>query len=152
MDRQSKYKGTDTFCFHNANPKNRLTTGDCVLRAVSLATGCTWDETLDSLVVVAHKMKYAPLDDGCYDRHLIGKGFFKMKQPRKSDGTKYTGSEFCQYLQEKSLLDGRCYSVVAHIGGHHIVAIQRADGRYKVHDTWDSTDGCIGNYWIKEMV
>ena len=20
----------------------------------------------------------------------------------------------------------------------------------KVHDTWDSTNGCIGNYWVKE--
>ena len=59
-----------------------------------------------------------------------------MKQPRKSDNTKYIGKEFCKMFK------GTC---VANIGGHHIVCIK--DG--KVHDIWDSTDGCIGNYWIK---
>ena len=34
---------------------------------------------------------------------------------------------------------------IAHIGGHHIIAIVDK----KVNDTWDSTDGCIGNYWTK---
>ena len=34
---------------------------------------------------------------------------------------------------------------VANIGGNHTVCIKNG----KVHDTWDSTDGCIGNYWVK---
>ena len=39
-----------------------------------------------------------------------------------------------------------CKNYIAMIGGHHIVAIVKA----KVCDIWDSTDGCIGNYWTKE--
>jgi len=38
-------------------------------------------------------------------------------------------------------------TVIANIGGHHIVAI--IEGR--VWDTWNSTDGCIGNYWTKKQ-
>jgi hypothetical protein len=74
-------------------------------------------------------------------------GWVKHKQPRKSDNTKYTGEEWCKLLQKDPwvVIGGR--RVVANIGGHHMVAI--VDG--KVWDTWDSTDGCIGNYWTKAI-
>ena len=35
---------------------------------------------------------------------------------------------------------------VANLGGNHTVCIK--DG--KVLDIWDSSGGCIGNYWIKQ--
>ena len=59
------------------------------------------------------------------------------KERKKSNNTKYTGKEFVKIINGTAL---------AHIGGHHIVCIKDN----KVLDTWDSTDGCIGNYWIKE--
>ena len=34
MKRQDKYPETETFHFHNANPKGRLLAADCVARAV----------------------------------------------------------------------------------------------------------------------
>lgn len=43
-------------------------------------------------------------------------------------------------------------SFIANIGGHHMVCIKETGGlhgSHKVHDTWNSTDGCIGNYWTK---
>lgn len=50
----------------------------------------------------------------------------------------YTGEEFCETLcgDEK---------IVANIGSNHCVAIVNG----KVHDTWNSTSRCIGNYWEK---
>lgn len=66
-----------------------------------------------------------------------------MPQPRKADGTKYTGKEWCDKIQRNPNFPGR---IIANIGGHHTVAI--IDGR--VWNTWDSTDGCIGNYWIEK--
>ena len=36
--------------------------------------------------------------------------------------------------------------MVINIGGHHMACI--IDG--KVWDTWNSTEGCVGNYWIKK--
>ena len=131
---------TETFKFHNANPKGKRSS-DCVIRAISTATGKSWDEVLDDLVKISHKYKEMPNDTKCYAKYLEDLGFSKMKQPRKADNTKYTGSEFCEYLRR---IPGE-YNVVAHIGGHHIVAIVD----YKVVDIWNSTGKTIGNYWIK---
>lgn len=74
------------------------------------------------------------------DKLLLYLGWVKHKQPRKPDNTKYTGKEFCRQIAENSV------NYVANIGGNHTVAIING----KVHDTWNSTDGCIGNYWTKE--
>ena len=98
-------------------------------------------------------------DDGdakLYDKYLQSKGCCKQKQPRKDDGTKYTGKEWCDWVSINEPHDCRykdCKAIIAHIGGHHVVCIKPADGdgfnrRFKVYDIWDSTYGCIGNYWI----
>lgn len=143
-------KDTDTFIFHNENPKNNRT-GDCVLRSIATATGKTWDEVLDDLVTVAHKTKLMPNDPKCYGKYIESLGFEKQKQPRKADNTKYTGDEFCEYLKERFVNGDKAVDVVAHIGGGHTVAViyNHYDKVYRVIDTWDSTDGTIGNYWIK---
>lgn len=137
---------TETFEYVNVNPKDK-TTGDCVLRAIAGATGKDWDEVLDDLVSLAHKYKLMPNDTKLYGRYLDSLGYIKEKQPRKADGRKYTGSEFCRYLDSHEA----GVDVLAHIGGHHIVHIACIDGRYKVVDTWNSTEYTIGNYWIRRF-
>lgn len=136
MKREQKYPDTTTFHFYNANPKNR-TTGDCVVRAVSEATGKSWDETYDALCEIGRKLKVMPNNKKAYGKFLEAIGWAKQKQPKKGDGTKYTGEEFCQILEEGHK------PIVAHIGGHHVVCIK--EGR--VWDIWNSTGGCIGNWW-----
>lgn len=133
---------TEYFRYYNANPKDRRT-GDCVFRAIALSTGKTWDEVLDDLTVYAHKYKVAPNDTAAYDKYLKDLGYTKMAQPRKKDNTKYTGEEFCRDYLSKFRL-GK-YDVVAHIGGHHIVAIVDC----QVVDIWNSSYKTIGNYWIR---
>lgn len=133
---------TEYFRYYNANPKDRRT-ADCVVRAISVSTGKTWDEVLDGLVEVAHKYKIMVNDVPCFDRYLQSLGYTKMKQPRKSDNTKYTGEEFCRdYLGKFRLGE---YDVVANIGGHHTIAIVDC----KVVDIWNSSHKTIGNYWIR---
>lgn len=137
-------KETSTFHFHNENPKGKRT-GDCTLRAIATATGKDWDEVLDGVCEIAHKLKLMPDDDKCYGRYLESLGWVKNKQPRKWDNTKYTGAEWCEWLNEN---DNRNERIIAHIGGHHIVCIAK-DDKFKVFDTWNSTGGCIGVYWTK---
>lgn len=156
MQRQQKYPDTKTFHFYNANPKGRLT-GDCRIRAIAAATGVPYNNLVMALAIIQVQTGY----DQCANQGisiLMEKlGWKKMRQPRKKDGTKYTGKEFCKvqqkWLQDKANHgnewdDGIVISprIFCNIGGHHEVAI--VDG--KVWDTWDSTDGCVGNYWIKE--
>ena len=134
--RREKYPDTNTFHFYNANPKGRLT-GDCVIRAICTALDKSYEEVYRGLLESCLSTGYSIASKENYSRYLESHGWKKQKQPKKTNNTKYTGKEFCKIRKE---------TCVANIGGHHIVCIK--DG--KVHDTWDSTEGCIGNYWVKE--
>lgn len=48
MTRQQKYPDTNTFHFHNANPKGRITT-DCVIRAICVATELPYNQVVMEL-------------------------------------------------------------------------------------------------------
>lgn len=133
--RQQKYPNTSTFTYYNANPKGRITC-DCVARAICTALDESYEQVLMEMFKLQIESGYEYTDKKGIENYMKLKGWTKMKQPRKSDNTKYIGKEFCKMFK------GTC---VANIGGHHIVCIK--DG--KVHDIWDSTDGCIGNYWVK---
>ena len=150
MKRQDKYPETRTFHYHNENPKNRITT-DCVIRAVSTATKTPYNQVVMELAEMQCKTGYDDGDKKLYDQYLQSKGFVKYSQPRKDDNTKFTGKEWCLRLQEDidwATNGEQLKNIVAHIGGNHVVAI--VDG--KVWDTWDSTNGCIGNYWVKKHI
>ena len=134
--RQEKYPDTKTFKFFNANPKGKYT-GDCVVRAICTALDKPYEEVYRELLELCLETGYSIASRENYAKYLELQGWRKQKQPRKSNNKKYTGQEFCKCFK------GTC---VAHLGGNHVVCIK--DG--KVHDTWDSTDGCIGNYWTKE--
>lgn len=88
------------------------------------------------MAVVSCETGFALNDSKGIAKYMEAKGWRKMPQPKKPNGLKYTGAEFCKIFK------GTC---VANIGGHHTICIK--DG--KVWDIWDSTDGCIGNYWVK---
>jgi len=139
MTRQQKYPDTAFFHFYNANKHNRFTS-DCVIRAISTAAEIDYNQVVLEMAVLQCKTGYDMSENKLIDMYLSLKGWTKQKQPRKIDNTKYTGAEFCSSLAYRNK------RYIANIGGHHIVAIVNA----KVYDTWDSTDGCIGNYWTKD--
>lgn len=147
--RQEIFPDTDTFTFKNVNPKNRIT-GDCVFRAFANAMEQDYNETVMEMATLMCKTGYAMNDKKGEEAYLKAKGWTKRKQPRKLNGTKYTGDEFCRMLQGEQIdfMDAEFLTsdrIVAHIGGNHMVAIING----KVEDIWDSTSGTIGNYWIK---
>ena len=143
MKREDKYPETEWFHLFNANPKKRVT-GDCTFRAICTALEKPWETVVMEMAEVSCRTGYAINDKKGIERYLKEQGWIKMPQPKKANGTKYTGKQFCKNINRFGL--GKTLRVIANIGGHHIVAI--VDG--KVWDTWDSTDGCVGNYWIKE--
>lgn len=153
--RTQKYPDTGTFHYYNANPHHRIT-GDCTIRAIATAAGIDYNMVCMIGAIMRIETGYS-LDNKGISIIMERLGWTKHKQPRKMDGTKYTGKEFCE-LQQSFLQDDWTHGnewndgiviapkIVANIGGHHIVAI--VDG--KVWDIWNSTGGCIGNYWTKE--
>lgn len=150
MTRAEKYPDTDTFTYYNANPKNRIT-ADCAIRAIATATGIPYNDVVRGLAEIQCETGYEPTMGKGLELYMKSIGWVKHPQPRKPDGTKYTGAEFCSRLWHMGAWD----SVVCNIGGHHMVAIKevRCAGsiryRYKVHDIWNSTGRCVGNFWTK---
>jgi len=129
------------FTFYNANPKNRFTT-DCVIRAISTALEIPYNQVVMEMAELQCNTGYDPSESITINKYLESKGWVKNKQPKKPNNTKYTGTEFCMNIANAN------ERYIANIGGHHIIAIINK----KIHDTWDSSQGCIGNYWIrKEM-
>lgn len=145
MKRIEKYPDTKTFHYYNANPHRRIT-GDCVVRAISTATYIPYETVLREMCEMSLKTGYSIASKELIDRYLQSKGWIKRKQPRKNNNTKYTGEEFCREIMhyDSELVDGNIQRIVAKIGGHHIVAIMAG----QIWDIWNSSDGCIGNYWV----
>lgn len=123
---------TSAFQYYNANPKDK-NTDDCVVRAISAATGISWEDTLMGLTQCAIKYKLMIHDPDLYNKYLKELGWEKQKQPHKRNNKKYSGKEWVNKFNGDA---------VAHIGTHHIVYVTYNH----VFDTWDSTDGCIGNF------
>lgn len=144
MTRKEKYPDTTTFHFYNANAKGRFT-GDCVTRAIATAMEIDYNAAvmLGALAQIATGYDNATAQG--IDYIVKPFGWEKQGQPRKANGKKYTGKEFCRAIKKGSYEFLKGKRIIANIGGHHTVAI--VDG--KVWDTWDSTGGCIGNYWIE---
>lgn len=142
MKREEKFPNTDTFVLYNANPKNRYTS-DCVFRALSTACEIEYNKVVFDGATMQCETGYDSSSKKGIEKLLDQYGWTKMKQPKTDNNKKYTGKEFCKLC--KKLNDKKYNKIVAMIGGNHIVAIID----YKIHDTWDSSDYCIGNYWIK---
>lgn len=153
MTRQQKYPDTSTFHYYNANPKNRIT-GDCLIRAISTAAEIPYNTVVMEMAELQCKTGYDSYK--LIDRYLKSKGWVKHQQPRREDNTRYTGKEFCEYLHlysDRSFVPYIEGNVIANIGSHHIVAFVEEDKHhhtYRCYDIWNSTSGCIGNYWVKE--
>ena len=138
MNRQQKYPDTKTFHYYNANPRNRFT-DDCVKRAISTALNLPYNQVVMEMAEMQCKTGYDGASAKGIDVYLKSKGWRKCLQPRRSDNSRYTGADFCRFLASADK------SYVANIGSHHIVAIVKG----KINDIWDSTEGAIGNYWVR---
>lgn len=125
------YKFATTSKYKNAN------SCDCVIRSISLAMGKDWKEVFDGLCTIAREMYRIPNEKLVYEKYLEQNGWKKMSQPRYDDNTKYLAGHFCKKVNG---------NVIARVGGHHLSCIID----HKIHDIWDCSEKCVGNYWIKQ--
>ena len=132
---------TEFFHFHNANPKG-IRASDCVMRAVAVGLGQTWDESLRELTQTAMTIKRSPNETPTLIAYLKSKGWVKKAQPRTTHGKKLTGIQFIQQMP----MEYRDKPIICKIGTHHVSVVKNG----KFWDTWDPTSYTVGNYWIKE--
>ncbi len=137
---------TNYFHYYNANPKNRHV-GDCLLRALSKALDVSWDDVLDGLVVFAHKTKQPPGEQSNFEKYLSQMGYVKVAQPKHPDGTKLTGEEFCELLDDAGIEN----DVLANIGAEHITVFVDVGGgfEHQCWDIWNCTKRKIGKVYMR---
>lgn len=123
----------------NVNPKGRKT-GDCSTRALVGVLGISYDEALKRQFDWTLKKYYDPTSKQTMEHVLKEFGYVKMKQPRKSDGSKYLVRELDQILTPEQ----RRHGVLVTVANHHTCIIGDC-----IQDIWDCGCMCVGNYYIK---
>lgn len=132
-----KPKETKTYVFDTSSKYPNQRSCDCVIRAISLATGKSWIEVYDGLCAIGRALYRVPNEKIVYERYLKEIGWTKKPMPKKPDGKRYTAREMIRLVPNTTMV-----VVVA----NHNTCIK--DG--KIHDIWDCGDKSVCNYFIKE--
>lgn len=123
----------------NLNPKNRKT-GDCSTRALARCLDISWEEALKLQYEESLKTKYDLTSRQVIEAVLNKYGYVKVKQPRKSDNTKYRINELDEVISSAF----RKTKVVANVANHYVVVEEDV-----YTDSWDSGKKAVGNYYVK---
>lgn len=144
MNKQQRMIGNDYYEFVNVNPKGKLK-GDCVIRAIALACGQSWEQTIRELTELGIKKGLVCNDVTLYPKYLESKGFKEMNEPRDVCNRKMSVREF---INEEQLDDNQLTAIVMNVGSHHVSCIMHG----KVNDIWDCSRNTMHKYWYKRIV
>ena len=126
----------------NLNPKNKVTF-DCVIRALTAASGKEYTQVLRELVELEIETGYHITDKKCYERWLTRNGFIKHPQPRRPDGTKYKVKDLDEVLGDEHACKQDSAAPVVVLTTHHAAAILAGT----VVDIWDIRHRTAYNYY-----
>lgn len=119
---------------YNVNPKKRKTS-DCVVRALTIATGKDYKTIYTELFNISLENGYFLNEKRVEDVLLEREGFKKQKQPRKPDGTKYKVKEILQLTNA---------DIIVIRVAHHLTVVKNG----VLLDIWNCSEKTINNYYI----
>lgn len=119
----------------NPNP-NGAYVEDCVIRAICIATGRSWDDVYLSICIQGFMMKNMPSVNKVWGSYLSSIGFVQHQLPTDCPDC-YSVKNFC---------DENRSGIYILATGSHVVAV--VDGNYC--DAWDSGDEMPIAVWRKE--
>lgn len=117
----------------NPNPKNARV-GDCVIRAITIATGTKWDHIYSELAAYGFMMCDMPSSNSVWGQYLKDHGYVRGVVNDECHGDCYTIRDFCEDNKSGTYILGT---------GEHVVTV--IDGDY--YDTWDSGDEVPIYFW-----
>ena len=121
--------------YYNPNPSANLV-GDCVIRAISLATGKSWDAVYMEIATLGYEMHDMPSSNAVWGAYLKREGFRRYIIPNECPDC-YTVEDFCIDYPD---------GVYVLATGTHAVCVR--DGFF--YDTWDSGKELPIYYFTKE--
>lgn len=125
------------FIFFNPNPAGKFV-GDCVIRAISKATGQSWEKTYIGIVEKGLNMRDMPSANRVWAAYLKDLGFNKYIIPNTCPEC-YSIRDFAYENPNGVFILGT---------GTHVVCV--CDGNY--YDTWDSGDETPIYFFKKELI
>lgn len=120
----------------NPNP-NGMYVEDCVVRAISIVTGRSWDDVYVHLCLQGFISKNMPSVNNVWGTYLKSIGFVPHSLPTNCPDC-YTIRDFCRENQNGTYILAT---------GTHVVAV--VDGNYC--DAWDSGDEVPLAVWRREI-
>ena len=123
------------YIFYNPNPLGKIV-GDCVVRAITKATGQDWDAVYLGLMMQGYALKDMPSTNYVWAKYLKGQGFTRHAIPNICPDC-YTVEDFCREHPQGNYLLAT---------DSHLIAV--VDGDW--YDTWDSADAVPMYYFGKD--
>lgn len=112
-------------------------TGDCVIRAIAIATNIDYLEVRDSLFDIAKKQGRMPNSQPVYEEYLFSIGWVK-KSPLKNGKKKYKVKNIAKFFMGKSVIIHTC---------NHLSTLVNGD----LNDTWDCREWKANSYYVKDV-
>lgn len=119
---------------YNANPFHQRV-GDCVIRAISKATGQSWAETYMDIALKGLEMYDMPSSNAVWGEYLKDKGFV-CNHVENGNKRFYTVKDFAN--------DHKKGVYVLALSGH-VICVKNGN----VYDSWDSREEIPIYYWSK---
>lgn len=117
----------------NPNPKNARV-GDCVVRAIAIATDRPWEEVYSKLAAYGYMMSDMPSSNAVWGKYLKDLGYERGSIEDTCPEECYTVRDFVEGHRTGTYILGT---------GSHAVAV--VDGDY--YDAWDSGDEIPIYFW-----
>ena len=122
---------------YNPNPRGNKYAGDCVIRAISKATGQNWEEIFVKLSLAGYFSGDWGNANGVWDSYLRKEGFKRYILPNTCPYC-YTVKDFAKDHPQGTYILGT---------GTHAVCVDSGD----YYDTWDSGEEMPIYYYAKEF-
>lgn len=123
------------FVQYNPNPTKK-NVGDCTVRAISKATGQSWEQTYAGLAVYGFDMGDMPSANSVWGAYLRSKGYTRRMIPENYP-EHYTVRDFAAEHPKGTY--------ILALSGHVVCVIDGA-----LYDSWDSSGEIPIYFWHKE--